>query len=170
MKLKVSYKSQLYALKDLIFISVIYFGGIFFLQGILEMQLFKIIFISTFFLYLVAFFLPVVLLHFNYLIKGECKEVIIKKNKFILGNSLYSFNEIEFINIYATYQHFNESVGVSTLPYNDYYFYIKIHLNGNRTIILSSLIDYKIDQIFIENFPSVKIIKKPSTYVSLFIK
>ena len=143
-------------------------GLCFFLYIKVEFELFRILFLSTFLLYLLIFLLPVIILHINYLNNNKYQNVIVEKNKLILNNILY--NEIEQINIFATHQHFNDSVGVSALPYNDYYYYLEICLKGGEKIILSSLFDYKIDEIFKKNFESVKIIENPSSFGSLLIK
>ena len=84
--------------------------------------------------------------------------------------SRQSENEIDKIKIYATSQHFSDSVGVSALPYNDYYYYIKVDLKNGEKINLSSLIDYKIDKIITENFKTIGIIEQPSTFVMLLTK
>lgn len=170
MDLRISLKSQFFALKELIVISLFYFGFICFLYIKVEFDLFKIVFLSTFLIYLLLFFLPVILLHTNYLNKNKYQQVIINKNKLILDDVLYNIDEINQINVFATYQHFNSSVGVSALPYNDYYYYLEICLKDGGKIILSSLINYKIDKIFKDNFDSIKIIEKPSTFISLLIR
>jgi len=170
MNLEITLKSQLYALKELIVISLVYFGFIFFLFVKVEFNLFKILFLSTLFLYLLVFFLPVIILHINYLEKNKYKCLLIDKNKLILGDVPYSIDNIEEINIFATYQHFNDSVGVSALPYNDYYYYLEICLNDGGKIFVSSLFHYKIDKIFKDNFSSIRINEKPSTFISLLIR
>ncbi len=170
MSLEISLKSQLYALKDLIIISLVYFGLILYFYLKVEFNLFKILFLSTFFLYLLIFFLPVIILHINHLNNNKYQCVIIEKNKLVLDDISYNIDKIDQINIFATYQHFNNSVGVSALPYNDYYYYLEICLKGGEKIILSSLLNYKIDKNFKENFEFIKIIEKPSTFISLLIK
>ncbi|WP_370901305.1 hypothetical protein [Chryseobacterium gossypii] len=170
MILKVSIKSQLHALRELLIISMVYLGGMYFLYIKTEFDLFKILFLSTFIFYFLVLFLPVIILHINYLNNNVYKNIVIEQNKLIIDNLVYKEDNIDKINIYATRQHFSDSVGVSALPYNDYYYYLEVCLKDGRQINLSSLLDYKIDKIFKENFKSINIIEKPSPFALLFIK
>ncbi len=67
MDLKITLKSQLYALRELIIISIVYFGLLYLLYSNTEFDLFKILFLSTFAFYSIVFLLPVIVLHINYL-------------------------------------------------------------------------------------------------------
>lgn len=169
MDLKISLKSQLYALRELLIISIVYFGLIYFLYLNAEFDLFKILFLSTFAFYFIVLLLPVMVLHINYL-NNTYKHLRVEQNKLTINNAIYTENEIDKIKIYATAQHFSDSVGVSALPYNDYYYYIKVDLKNGEKINLSSLIDYKIDKIITENFKTIGIIEQPSTFVMLLTK
>ncbi|AZI56136.1 hypothetical protein EIB75_13095 [Epilithonimonas vandammei] len=169
MDLKISLKSQLYALRELLIISIVYFGLIYFLYLNAEFDLFKILFLSTFAFYFIVLLLPVMVLHINYL-NNTYKHLRVEQNKLTINNAIYTENEIDKIKIYATSQHFSDSVGVSALPYNDYYYYIKVDLKNGEKINLSSLIDYKIDKIITENFKTIGIIEQPSTFVMLLTK
>lgn len=135
-----------------------------------EFDLFKTLFLSTFFLYILAFFLPVVILHFNYLSHSKYENIAIEENKLRINKDLFINSDIDQINIFATNQHFNDSVGVSALPYNDYYYYIEICLKTGDRIILTSLLDYKMDLIIKENFKSINIVEKNSTFTSLLVR
>ncbi|MHA3044645.1 hypothetical protein JSO61_004800 [Riemerella anatipestifer] len=169
MDLKITLKSQLYALRELIIISIVYFGLLYLLYSNTELDLFKVLFLSTFVFYFIVFLLPVMVLHINYL-NNSYKQLSIEQNKLTINNTIYTENEIDKIKIYATSQHFNDSVGVSALPYNDYYYYIRVDLKNGEKINLSSLIDHKIDKIITENFKNIKIDKNASSFVSLLIK
>ena len=170
MDLKISIKSQLHALRELLIISVVYLGGMYFLYIKTEFDLFKILFLSTFIFYFLVLFLPVIILHVNYLNNNKHKIIIIEQNKLTIDDVIYSGENIDKVNIYASRQHFNDSVGASALPYNDYYYYLEVCLKDGKQINLSSLLDYKIDEIFKENFKFVNIIKKSSTFALLLMK
>lgn len=169
MDLKISLKSQLSALKELIIISMVYYGLVYFLYLNAEFDLFKLLFLSTFVFYFIAFVLPVMVLHINYL-NNTCKLVRVEHNKIITNNTIYRESDIDKIRIYATSQHFSDSVGASALPYNDYYYYLEIVLKDGEKIKLSSLIDYKIDKIIKENFKTIETIEQSSTFVMLLTK
>ncbi|KGE13067.1 hypothetical protein [Sphingobacterium deserti] len=169
MDLKISLKSQLYALRELLIISNVYFGLIGFLSFNAEFNLFKILFFSTFSFYFLVYLLPVIVLHVNYL-NNTYKHVRVERNKLTVNNATYTEKEIDKIRIYATSQHFSDSVGVSALPYNDYYYHIEVVLKNGKKINLSSLIDYKLDTIITENFRTIEIIEQPSTFVMLLTK
>lgn len=169
MDLKISIRTQLYVLRELIVISIIYFGIMSFLYLYNDFGLFKIIFLSTFVFYLIVFLLPVVILHINYL-KNQYKTVKIDEKKLIINDTIYQENDIYKIIIYATAQHFNNSIGVTALPYNDYYYYVEVYLKSGESINLSSLIEYKIDKLIKENFKAIEIVEKPSSFTHLLIK
>lgn len=171
MNLKISLKSQIQALKELIIVSLIYLGIMSFLYVKTDFDLFKILFYTTFCFYLLIILLPVIILHVNYLNNNNFKEVSIYKNKLVIDNKEYDTECIKYINIYATYQHFNNSVGSYSFAHNDYYYYSEIILkNNSEKIILTSLLDYKLDKILRENFDSVKIVEHMGGFFSLLIK
>lgn len=163
MHLTVSSKSQFRLLKELIFISAFYFCSMIFFFLKVEFGLFKIIFLSTFVFYFIGLFLPVYVLHINYL-KTKCKSLIIEKNKAIFNGYTITETDIEKIKIYASYQHFDGLVGVSALPYNDYYYYVELHLNNGKTIELTSLLEYNLDTILKENFKDVIFIEVVTSF------
>ena len=163
MHLEVSFKTQFRALRELVIISIVYFGFMIFIYVKVEFELFKILFLSTLVLYFVVFFTPVVLLHTNYL-KSKLNSIKIEQNKLeIDGNQIVS-NDIEKIKIVATYQHFDKMVGASALPYNDYYYYVEIYLNNGQSLKLTSLLDYKIDEILKKFLSDVKFTNVISSY------
>ena len=84
MNLKITLKSQLKALIELIIISIIYFGLMYFLYVNTEFDLFKILFWSTFSFYFLIVVLPVAILHINYLNNNCFKEIVIDKNRLIV--------------------------------------------------------------------------------------
>ena len=170
MDLKISLKSQLYALRDLIITSIVYFILIYFLYIHAEFDLFKILFLSTLAFYLIVFLLPVFVLHINYL-SNAYRSIKVEENKITPNeNTIYRKNDIEKIRIYASSQHFSGNVGVTALPFNDYYYYVEIELKNGEKINLSSLLDYKIDRIIKENFKDNIVIEQPSSFLMLLIK
>ena len=80
MHLEVSFKTQFRALRELVIISIVYFGFMIFIYVKVEFELFKILFLSTLVLYFVVFFTPVVLLHTNYL-KSKLNSIKIEQEK-----------------------------------------------------------------------------------------
>ncbi|SHJ26301.1 hypothetical protein SAMN05443429_1212 [Cruoricaptor ignavus] len=134
-----------------------------------EFDLFKILFLSTFVFYFIAIFLPVAILHMNYL-NNTYRHIKVEQNKLTINDIVYEVNDIDKIKIYATGQHFSDSVGVSASAYNDYYYYVEICLKDGKKLNLSSLIDYKIDKIIRENFKTIEIIEHPSPFPMLLIK
>ena len=170
MDLRISLKSQLYALREIIIISIIYCGLAFFLYLNVDFSAFKILFLATFFFYFFALLLHVLILHINYLNNCTKERVIVELNKLTIGKNVFVENDINVINIYATSQHFSDSVGVSASAYNDYYYYVEINLKNGKKINLSSLLDYKIDKLIKENFNSIEIKEYPSNFLLLLIK
>jgi hypothetical protein len=170
MKLEISVKNQFQALKELLIISFIYFGLICFLFLYAEFDLFKILFLSTFAFYFFIILLPVLILHVNYLITNKYQEIMVENNKLFLDNEIYTINDIDKINLYATNQHINNLTGAYTPPYAKCYYYIEICLKSGIQINLSSLIDYNIDKIIKENFKTIVIKEYPSNFLLLLIK
>lgn len=169
MDLKISLKSQLYALRELIIISIVYFGLVYFLYLNTEFDLFKMLFLSTFVFYFIAFLLPIIILHTNYL-NNTYKHITVGQNRLVINNTVYVGKDIDKIKIYATSQHINDLAGAYTLPYAMCYYYVEICLIDGKKINLSSLIDYKIDKIIRENFKTIEIIEQPSLFIMLLTK
>jgi len=158
MDLKVSSKSQFRVLRELILISTFYFCGMIFFYLKVEFGLFKILFLSTFVFYLIGFFLPVYILHANYL-KNSHNILKVEENWADINGSITPGNDIEKVKIFATYQHFDGLVGVTALPYNDYYYYVELHLKEGKIIRMTSLLDYKLDKILQKHFKDVVFIE-----------
>jgi len=169
MDLKISLRSQLFALKEMIVISIVYFGLLYLLYLNTDIEGFKILFLGTFVFYFIIVLLPVVVLHINYL-HNAYKDIKVEENKLTVNNKImYTAMDINQINIYATAQHINDVTGAFTPPYAMCYYYIEINLKSRKNIILSSLIDYKMDQIIKNKFKTIKIIEHPSTFAMLLI-
>lgn len=157
MDLKVSSKSQFRVLRELIFISAFYFCCMIFFYLKVEFGLFKVVFLSTFVFYFIGFFLPVYVLHANYL-KNKYNLLKIEENRAEINGCIATGNDIEKVKIFATYQHFDGLVGGTALPYNDYYYYVELHLKEGKIIRLTSLLDYKLDKILQKHFKDVAFI------------
>lgn len=157
-----TFNNQLYALQDLLIISIIYIVVVVVFYLHFDVRSFKVLSILLSGLYFLIFCLPVLILHFNYLNEGV-KAVSIGDSKILLKKEIIVSDQIESISIYATYQHFYGSWGIS-LPYNDYYYYVYIKLKDGNVFFLNSLLGYKLDRYLIENFPNVKINKNISIY------
>lgn len=169
MELFISLKSQLLAAKSIILVSVVYFIFIYVLYLYVEYQLFVILFQATLLFYALVFFLPVLILHINYLKKTTKGRIELKNRIITINDKIYTAQDVQCIEIYATYQHFNNTVGATSLPYNDAYYYLIIYLNDGEQIVLSSLIDYNIDKICRANFAENEIKEKTCSYFNLLI-
>lgn len=152
MKLKVSFWNQIKLLRDLIFISLVYFFIVFFFFNSLELKL-KIYLLIPYFL---LFFLPVIILHLNYLkenngIVFEIKEnvILFKENNVSLKYQIDDFDEI------IIFTGGTRNTVSPSLAHSNYY-YIKIKLRDGSFFVITSLCSSKIDKILKENFKDVK--------------
>lgn len=108
-------------------------------------------------LYFFIFFLPVLLLHINYLKENKDDIFILKSNRIVRKSSLrtseYSVEEIKGIVLFM-----NGSRGTvnGTLAFSSYY-YAKIELLDGSSFVITSLCSTKINKILQNSFPSVKI-------------
>lgn len=145
--------NQFKMLRDLIFMSIVYFSMIFFFFNSVDFKL-KVYLIIPYFL---MFFFPVIFLHFNYLNKNKnvvfeiSENVIVKKNRGCVLK--YSVNDIDSIIIYTGGTRNTVS---PSLAHSNYY-YAKIKLLNKSSFIITSLYSSKIDKILEENFKDVKI-------------
>jgi hypothetical protein len=152
MKLKMSFFSHLKMLTDLIVMSIVCFAIILCMPG----NDFKLMF-YFFVAYFIMFFLPTMVLHFNYLFVNYgvvfeiSKDEIVKRTKDTVLK--YTVFDIDEIIIYTGGTRGTVSVG---LAHSNYY-YAKIAFLDGSNFIITSLYSYKIDKILQENFGNVKI-------------
>src|SRR5690606_5622295 len=97
MNLKISLRSQLFALKEMIIISMVYLGIIFFLYLNTDIDAFQILLLGTFVFYFIIVLLPVIILHINYL-NNSYKYIQVKENELTVKNTTYITNDIDQIN------------------------------------------------------------------------
>lgn len=154
--LKVTFFQQLLALKSLIFYLLLLILLYLYIYFNYDIFFFKIIFYSLSGFFLLFYFLPVIILHINYLTNGV-KQIKLSHNKIIIDNELFNSDSIAKIDIYKC-----RSGGI-VFPYADYY-YAVITLNNNYVYILNSLLSDKLDEYLNENFPNLKINKNISLY------
>ena len=152
MILRMSFWNQLKMLMGLIIMSLLCFLLIYFMQKSFDFKL-------TFYLlipYFLMFLFPVIVIHLNYLIKNQgiifeiSKDEILKKDK--TNISKYCAQDIEEIIICTSG---SRNRGNGGLAHSDYY-YAKIELLDNSSLIITSLYSSKIDKILKENFKDVK--------------
>lgn len=153
MNLKMNFWNQLKMLIGLIIMSLLCFLLIYFVQNSFDLKLTVYLLIP----YFLMFFIPVVVIHFNYLNenRGTIFEInqneIFKKNK--TNISKYCTQDIKEIVIYMSG---TRNRGNGGLAHSDY-FYAKIKLLDGSFFIITSLYSSKIDKILKENFKDVKI-------------
>lgn len=169
MVFKITPKTQFHALKEVIIISLVYMGFVYFLYINVELALFNILFLSTFGYYFIFLLLPVIILHFNYL-DTKVKEVTIEENRLVINDQFYTQKDIAQITEFATYQHFNGHIGATAQPFSDYYFYVEITLKDGKKLNLSSLLGYEIDKALAENFKGINFNKINSGFFRLLMK
>lgn len=176
MRFKITYKTELYALQSIIIITIVYIllllglyiGAVIKNVDIREVLnlLYKFAFWATLVFYLPFCLIPVIVLHWNYKKKSP-NQVEIIKNQLKVDNRIYNPDDIDFVNVFATYNHFKGFSGGSA--YSPYYYYMEFVLKNGENFVLSSLLGYKLDTIFRENFKTVKIIEQKSPFLLLII-
>ena len=83
----------------------------------------------------------------------------------IINDKTIYINDIKNITINGTYQHFKGlgSGGVSTLPYNDSFFFLQIYVD-NQVYYISSLLSYDLDIILMKKYPNINYDKKINSF------
>ena len=162
-KISITGKNIAYLSQDLIIYTVIIF--------IFELLLFyyfreTFLFLSLLILlvYLFTILIPLLVLFFNYFKYDKNVQVIVTKESLIINEKKIERKFMESIIIIATYQHFNEYKGATSLAYNDYFYYIKIVTKQGNSFYLTSLLDYKIDTILKTYYPEIPIIEKIKSF------
>lgn len=90
--------------------------------------------------------LPNLILLWNYLDAGINDPLTVFDDRLEFGDKTISLDDIQHLQIIGTYQHFNPPVSVSTLPYNDYFYYIKMTTKHEEIFYFTSLYGYKFDK------------------------
>lgn len=106
--------------------------------------------------YFGAAVLPVVMLYTNYIKFNKKTILVLEKDKILVNQKSIYLNEIKKIKIYATHQHFSGHNGVTSLPYNDYFYYIEV-ITDDAKNILTSLLSYDLDKDLLKEYPSIPI-------------
>ncbi len=105
--------------------------------------------------YLLIFLLPVLILFFDYTQKTKNITLTLNKENIIINDKVILITEIKTVKIFATHQHFNLKYGgVTTLPYNDSFYYMQLE-TAKDNYYLTSLLSYNLDKIFLEKYPEV---------------
>lgn len=148
-----NFLNQLKMLIGLIIMSLVYFFLIYYLPTPYDFKLIFFLLIP----YFLLFFIPVVVLHFNYLTMNQDIIFEISKNKILKQNKTnilkYCTQDIEEIIFYMSG---TRNRGNGGLAHSSYY-YAKIKLLNGSSFIITSLHSSKIDKILEENFKNVKI-------------
>lgn len=101
--------------------------------------------------------LPVFILYLNYKKYSKKTILVLEKEKFLVNNTDILLKEIKKIKIYATHQHFSGNNGATSLPYNDYFYYIEVALYSGEKLYLTSLLGYNLDKDIQEMYPHIHI-------------
>jgi len=101
--------------------------------------------------------LPVLLLYFNYEKVNDGVTLTLEKERILVNDKSILLDEIKNIKIYATHQHFSGNNGVTSLPYNDYFYYMVVVTNKEEKIHLTSLLGYNLDKDIKKIYPNIRI-------------
>ncbi|MGU9938521.1 hypothetical protein ACNFNZ_08120 [Empedobacter brevis] len=154
-------------IKLIIIYSLINIGIIYYIFTYLKNDINVFIFISSIILlfYFVFIILPVIILYNNYTSKTKNIFLVLKDDSLIINDKTIYINDIKNITINGTYQHFKGlgSGGVSTLPYNDSFFFLQIYVD-NQVYYISSLLSYDLDIILMKKYPNINYDKKINSF------
>lgn len=121
-----------------------------------EIELFVVIFVILFSVFVGLIFLPVLYLYENYSKYNKNLMVLFHENSVVINDEEMPIFEIIDVNIYGTYQLFNKNDGgIGTLAYNPYFYYLEINLKANRRIILSSILGQSIKDDMMSYYPKL---------------
>ncbi len=159
-ELKINNKAKFYVLQDL-FIATLVF---------ISLSLFTVFYLETLFIfylllafYLVIFFIPTMILHYNYEKFNTGKIFILEQGKIIFDNKELLSENINKVTVYGTYQAVNKQQ-ITTKGTHHNYFYIEILDKEGRKIYLTNLLTKKLIETFEDYFPNIKIEKKITGY------
>lgn len=162
MVLKITLWKQLKSLFSLIFITLLYIGGLVYAEIPLEKRAVLIFLLP----YLVIFFIPVIIIHLNYYINGTgiiykidesgITKTVNNKEEFI------SIADIKEITFFMMPNRLLNSA-LRSLPFEDYY-YVQILTTDKKVIYISCLFSTKIDKILEVNFKELNIKKLKAIY------
>lgn len=148
-KFSVEFRNILYLMQDVIIYTIIvmiFEGFLFYYLFPEDLQLFLFLSLLIMCVHLSTTVIPALFLYFNYKRYNEKTILEIDTNGLTIDGRAIMVSSIQKIVINATFQHFNGHVGVTSLAYNDYYYYITICLKDNKNIYLTSLLGYEIDK------------------------
>ena len=163
---KITAKNVIYLFQEVILYSIFFLIADYLLYIYLldEIRLFALLFLLILFIYLGTILLPVLFLYFNYLKFDKNKTIILKKDLILINELSIPVDSIERIIITATYQHFDENAGVTTLPYNDYFYYVQIYIKNKEVFLITSLLDYNIDKELKNQYSQLTFINRIKSY------
>lgn len=125
--MKKKYSATIKNLKEMLQEVMIYTTIVIILQGIFyfylsdDLSTFIILSLLIFIVYLLTVVFPIIVLYQNYINYNKNSFLVLEKNRLIINENNVYIEDIVKIKIYATHQHFNNHVGATSLPYNDYF-------------------------------------------------
>lgn len=154
-------------IKLIIIYSIINLGILYYIYSYLKNDFETFIFIGSLILlfYFGTIILPVIILFNNYNSKTKNISLELNEEYLRINNNSILVKDIKKIVINGTNQHFKGlgSGGISTLPYNDSFYFLEVFV-GDKIYYLTSLLSYDIDLILINKYPSINFIKKINSF------
>gem|GEM_PF-846846 len=151
-------KNTLYLMQDVIIYSIIVVAVESFLYYYLfdeDEKLFLFITFLTTPVYLGTVLIPALILYYNYLKYNKKTNLAFEEEIIIINENRIKLDSIDKIIIIATYQHFSGHKGATSLPYNDYFYYIKLSTIEGKDFYLTSLLGYELDKEFKKHYPNL---------------
>ncbi|AZI24033.1 hypothetical protein EA772_01240 [Pedobacter sp. G11] len=155
MKYTLTFRSQIEALKGIIVITFSFMAiSVLFRYALDSFFPSSIILLI---IYLLFYFIPVIILHINYIKYARGRVLIVGSDFITYDNQTYSIDEIVSIEVFSTSQHKKNGSGARTLAHNEYYYFIQINFRNEEKIIINSLLGQNIDRYLISKFPDLAV-------------
>lgn len=155
---RITNKNIMYLFKEVIMYAIILVLWLGFLYYYIEFDINLFVYLSliTLVVYLVMMLLPVVYLYENYdKYNNQSFTLRLEERRIVYDGKPILLSEIKKVRIIATYQYFNgRSGGVTSLPYNPYFYYIEI-ITEEKKYILTSLLGFSLGDDIKEMYPSL---------------
>lgn len=160
-ELTINNKAEFYVLQDLLIATLIFIALSLFMLFSLDTEFFLYI---LFGFYFVMYFLPTMILYYNYQKFNRNKVFIFEEEKIIFDNNELRSENINKVTIWGTNQSIN---GIST-SYGGFthqaFFYIVIENKQRHKIYLTNLLLKNLIEIFEEYFPNTPVEKEIASY------
>ncbi len=106
-------------------------------------------------IYLGTVLMPALILYCNYMKHNKKTRVTLEDKILIINGDRIRLDSISEIIITATYQHFSGHKGATSLPYNDYFYYVKFSTIEGKDFYLTSVLGYDLDKELKEHYPEL---------------